>query len=1198
MSAAQPQLRQRPEPNVCPACGSAPVPGALFCHVCGHALGSARPADAAERRVVTVLFGDLSDFTSWAEDLDPERVGDVTDRVLAALARAVLDVGGHVDKLTGDGIMAVFGAPTAHEDDPERAVRAALAMQDAVEQLVAGETGGDRRLGLRVGVNTGEVLAGVQASLAYTVVGDTVNTASRLSDAATVGAVFVGRETAVSTMGVASWRALPLLQLKGKRDLVAAYELVGLRPVNAPRLELGDEAAYLGRDEELGQLISSFLQAARSRRPATLLVSGEAGVGKTRAAAELARFAREIPDACVLWARVSRYGVGHDLSPLLEIVRLACGVPDDADDAEIARRVRQTVHRLEPLSAALLPDAFADRLLEVLGLHPDDIPPRTAPAQPSVAGFAEFDTPSMATSGRRLASAPSDLLRGDSGVDAVAALLRALSEEGPLLVVIDDLQWASDELVSAIGEVARHLSGPVLLLLVGREPADVWLLPAPLSLALAPLDEHASEQLLRAYLGGARLQQDARDALLARAQGNPYFLAELLHLLVDRGLLVRQDETWVMTGDGLPGDVLPSGVQAVLAARIDGLPPTAKSVLRSASVLGTRFPAAVLTVLGAGDPSAVDEVLRELAERQLLRPPDGRDTMWSFLHPMARDVAYAGLPKAERARRHARAAAWASANLTGPRAEVDSFVAAQAGAALQLATEVALPAGSPVWAVRPIGHSAAARLGEAAIRRDEPRTAAELLQRACDLGEGLPEEVLLPTRVALAGALAGLRRLDEAEVALRGALFSTDGALRRRARTILGDIRHKQGRDSEAVEALLGAFVEALDEDDLAAAAGAMRQLGLVDYYGGRLLSAEDRFTQAAELARAVHDRRGEGWALQHLAWSATTRGDYRLADTSLASAAGIFEALGDPGGLGWCSGTEALVRVLQGRLRESRSVARRLLPLAENLATSWDVAICLTIDALAAAELGDLDNADAEAVRAQELFEALGDDWGRSLALVALGGSARAAGRLPEALEHFESAVRVAEDGAHPLTGTLALVGLGFTSLDAGQLDRAETIAARARASLSWLELEPHAALAAAVLDAQVVRARGEPARAVELLQEALSGGDAPTLLFPRRQAMAHLAGSLLECGEPTAALAVATTAVGVHAEDIRSRVLALRALGTARAACGDTTGARDAYEEAIAIARSTAARGQLAITERLLAGLDARSGSQRRVS
>jgi len=1168
----------------CPECGAVPVPGALFCHVCGHPFGAPRQAEGAERRVVTVLFGDLSDFTSWAEDRDPERVGDMTDRVLAALARTVLDVGGHVDKLTGDGIMAVFGAPTAHEDDPERAVHAALAMQEAVARLMADETGGGRRMGLRVGVNTGEVLAGIQASMSYTVVGDTVNTASRLADVAAVGSIFVGRETAVSTMSVASWRVLPPLALKGKRDLVAAYELVGLRPANSPRLELGDEAAYLGRDEELGQLISSFLEVADTGEPHSVLVSGEAGVGKTRAAAELARFVRELPDACVLWGRASRYGVGHDLSPLVEIMRVACGIPDDAHEAEVVDRVRQTARRLAALSSnPALPDAFADRLLDLLGVHTarafgEGLPPVPGRADPEAPGDR----------GHPLASTPSDLMLRDSGVEGVAALLRALATEQALLVVIDDLQWASDELVEALGEVARHVSGPVLLLLVGRDPADVRLLPAPLSLALGPLAPEAAEQLLRAYLGGAELPSGARRILLDRAQGNPYFLAELLHLLVDRGLLVQNGESWEMPGGTLPGDVLPSGVQAVLAARIDGLPPTEKSVLRSAAVLGTRFPAPVLTVLGAGDPSAVEEVLRELAERLLLRPPEGSDTQWSFQHPMARDVAYGGLPKAERARRHARAAAWASDNLAGPRAEVDSFVAAQTETALQLAAEVAMPADSPVWGVRAVGHSAAARLGEAAARRDEPRAAADLLQRACDLGEGLPDDVVLPTRVELAGVLTRLRRLDEAEAALGGALFHPDGRLRWRARTILGDIRQKQGRDADAVEALLGAFVEALDDDDLSAAAGAMRQLGLVEYYGGRLLAAEDRFGQAADLARQVPDRRGEGWALQHLAWSATTRGDYDLAGTSLSAAAAIFTSLGDPGGLGWCSGTEALVRVLQGRLHEARQVARRLLPMAETLAASWDVAICLTIDALAAAELGDISGADTEGVRAEQLFETIGDDWGRSLALVAQAASARAAGRLNEALEFFERAVQVAEDGAHPLTGTLALVGLGFTALEAGQVTRAEAVAIRASASLARLELEPQAALAARVLDAQVVRAQGDPATAVVLLQDALAGGDAPTLLFPRRQALAHLAGSLLDCGQPEEALRTATTAAGVHAEDVRSRVLALRALGSARMACGDRSGARAAYREAVAIARSTPAQGQLAVTERLLAGLD----------
>src|SRR3954462_14225843 len=195
-------MTQSAEPLVCPVCGTPPVPGARFCHNCGAVLDVAGMSDpTAERRVVTVLFGDLSDFTAWAEDLDPERVSVMTDRVLAALSRATVDMGGRVDKLTGDGIMAVFGAPTAHEDDAERAVRAAARMQRDVRRLMEDEAGGGRRLGLRVVVNTGEVLAGVQANLTYTVVGDTVNTASRLSNAAGGGGGFAGRGAAVGGGG-------------------------------------------------------------------------------------------------------------------------------------------------------------------------------------------------------------------------------------------------------------------------------------------------------------------------------------------------------------------------------------------------------------------------------------------------------------------------------------------------------------------------------------------------------------------------------------------------------------------------------------------------------------------------------------------------------------------------------------------------------------------------------------------------------------------------------------------------------------------------------------------------------------------------------------------------------------------------------------------------------------------------------------
>src|SRR4051812_12037607 len=580
--------------QACAACGTTVVAHAQFCHACGVPLSALPRQEVAERRVVTVLFGDLSDFTAWAEDLDPERVGEVTDRVLAGLARTVTDFDGHVDKLTGDGIMAVFGAPTAHEDDTERAVRAAAAMQETVRQLVADESGGGRRLGLRVGLNTGEVLAGVQAALAYTVVGDTVNTASRLSDVAVVGSVYAGRETALATMSVTSWRPLPPQRLKGKREPVQAYELVALRPTATTRLGLGDEVPFVGRDAEIGRMIATCLDVVEGDRPGTLAVTGEAGGGKTRAAQELVRFAGELPRARVLGARPTPEGEGRRLSPLVDIVRPACGISDADTPQQTIERVRRTVERLDhPSSAWWAPTTLIDRLLTLLGLTDDN----------------GHGSPSQ--------SAPADPVPRDGVFDGVAVLLRALAEEGPLLVVIDDLQWASDELRRALSEIAQRLRGSVLLVLVGRDGLPTTGLPHPVALPLEPLADEPADELLSAFLGGAELERRTRDNLLGRARGNPYFLAELLHLLVDRGLLRRSGTSWAPVGP-LPDEVLPAGVQAVLAARIDDLEPGARAVLRAAAVLGSRFPVDAIAAVERRPPAEVREALDELAARQLL----------------------------------------------------------------------------------------------------------------------------------------------------------------------------------------------------------------------------------------------------------------------------------------------------------------------------------------------------------------------------------------------------------------------------------------------------------------------------------------------------------------------------------------------------------------------------------------------------
>jgi class 3 adenylate cyclase/tetratricopeptide (TPR) repeat protein len=1136
---------------------------------------SAMSADTtAERRVVTVLFGDLSDFTAWAEDVDPERVGVVIDHVLAELRKAVTECGGTVDKLTGDGIMAVFGAPTAHEDDTERAVRAAARMQSAVRTLMSEESGGGRRMGLRVGLNTGEVLAGVQASLSYTVVGDTVNTASRLSDAASIGAVYAGRATALATMSTASWRALPPLRLKGKREPVAAYELMGIRPPGAARLGLGEEAPFIGRDAEFGRLVGRVLDVVERGKPASVVVTGEAGVGKTRLAVELAHFAGELPDVRVLWGRCPPYGESREMSALAEWMRTVFGITEE-DDSELAiGRVKRTLSRLSTVNhVRQINPTTTDRLLALLGL-----------VQWAPIGPRDTATPGTA-----------ELLR-DPTVEAVVAVLAALVAEGPLVLVIDDAQWATGDLLGAVTQLSTEVLGAVLFVTVGRSDllTETWWdkMPDLEVLPVAPLDDAASERLLRAYLSGAELDQDTRHLLLERAQGNPFFLAELLHLLVDRGLLRRDGDGWRLTGE-LPRDVLPAGVQAVLAARIDGLTPGARALLRDASVIGNRFTADMLRSLepitdGGGDP--VSPALEELVARGIVQQTGGVSDPtphFGFTHALARDVAYAGIPKGERARRHATVARWAVAGLHWSAGETDALVAAQAEQAVALAEEMGLPVADVAWSAREIGFGALDRLGEAALARDDNERAEELFSRAIDIAsEVAPEAALARVRVRRAAARVSLHNFDGAALDLEPALKSRDLRIRSGALVVHGEILRRTGNEAKATEALVSALAAASESGFDRVAGEALRQLGLIDFLAGKFGAANERFEQALNLAERVGDRRGAGWALQHLAWNATTRGDYAEAERRLAVAADVFTGLDDDGGLSWCAGTEAFVRLLQGRLEQARDLAQGLLPLGRAMGDRWGTAACLTIDAFAAAELGQITTALEESANAYEEFAALDDTWGVCLTSIASGIALRGAGRPRKAIRRLEHAAQIAAKGHQPMPGALAIATIGYCRLDMGDAEGAEAAAKRALEAIAPLELAAPAMVGMRVLLAQALRARGQATEAVALLREAQVVGDG-SLAFPRRQALAHLAGVLLELGEPGEAMTVVQEAMAQPAQDLRSRIVTLRVLGACLAASGDLPAARFALRQAVALSGATEMRGELPASQKALDAL-----------
>jgi tetratricopeptide (TPR) repeat protein len=478
-------------------------------------------------------------------------------------------------------------------------------------------------------------------------------------------------------------------------------------------------------------------------------------------------------------------------------------------------------------------------------------------------------------------------------------------------------------------------------------------------------------------------------------------------------------------------------------------------------------------------------------------------------------------------------------------------------------------------------------LGEAALARDDAPRAERLLSRALELaGEAAAADVLDDIRTGRAAARVMLHRLDDAEADLADAQRSPDLRRRSAALVVLGDIRRRRGDATGAIPVLVTALAAASDAGLDRVAGEAIRQLGLIDYILGRLGAAETHFRDALAVAERVGDARGAGWALQHLAWSATTRGDYPLAERTLARAADVFAALDDNGGLSWCAGTEAFVRLLQGRLRQSRALAQGLLPIGHALGNRWGEAACLTIDGFAAAELGELRTAIDETDRALAAFRELGDTWGESLALVAQGAALRGYGRYDDATAALTRAVRISEESQHPVIGALALGVLGYCRLDVGDIDGAEGAAERALAALTGMDLEPAALVGLRVLRAQALRARGQLPDALRLLREAEVCRDA-SLVFPRRQALAHLAGALREAGEHREALGVANDAMHVPAEDVRSRVVALRVLAQCLASCGDAPAAEVAVREAVALAAATETRSELATSERALSAL-----------
>ena len=633
---------------------------------CGSSLAGAGGGRKAaeglpeERRQVTVLFADLSGYTAVAERMDPEAVKALVDRVLLRLGEEVERYGGTVDKYIGDNVMAIFGAPVAHEDDEERAVRAGLGMQAAMGDVNAAGPDGVQ-FELRVGVNTGEVLAGAVGQ-DYTVTGDTVNVAARLQGAARPGSVTVGERTMRASSGAVRYDQLEPLELKGKSEPVPAWEAVAVRAQHAVgRGAPSREAPLVGRAKELSTLEAIFERVELEQAPHLVTLVGEAGVGKSRVLRELeSQLCSRAVTPTFRTGRCLPYGSGIVFWALGEVLREESGIvdSDSADQAWCKLR---------------------DYSLDLFGAKGSEVGEEAERKTALIARLIGLEVPAELVP---MGEDPERLR--ESFFSALRAGIEAMARRQPLVLAFEDIHWADDGMLDAIEHLAQWVRAPLLLVclardeLLDRRPSWGGGRGSATQLVLEPLSAGETESLVAALLPEG---ETVPPAVVERSGGNPLFAEEMARRIAEEGS--------IQAGE------LPDTVQAVLAARLDALEPFERRLVQQAAVVGRTFWEGSLAPLAGSDERQLERALLSLQEKDILAP--GAESQLTgerelaFKHVLIRDVAYGMLPKAVRARKHFEVGAFIEERAGDRTDEVVSLLAEHYGRAAALGREGGLP---------------------------------------------------------------------------------------------------------------------------------------------------------------------------------------------------------------------------------------------------------------------------------------------------------------------------------------------------------------------------------------------------------------------------------------------------------------------------------------------------------------------------